>query len=377
MKKLLITFAALLFLTAATASAQTLSATLTGAAEVPGPGDPDGSGFAIIEINGTSIRYTIVVAGIGPVTQAHIHPGAAGVAGPVLITLTESGQLSGTATATQTQINQILANPGGFYVNVHNAEFSAGAVRGQLVSPAGSGIGSRTQYLPVVAKVAGAAGTNFVTDIRIINQGSATANVTLDYFQQSTAGQTAPTATRTVTVLAGQQAVIDDLIGTLSASGLGGLRVTSDQPVSVVARVINDQRAAGQGTTGFSVEALELSEAKTSGTIGFLSNNSTADIGAGVGFRTNVGYFNPSATPVTVTLTARRTSDGTALGTSTITVPGFSQVQGSVFSSLMIDTVASGDQVQPNFYVTYTAPAPLFVYGSVVDNRTGDSVLIQ
>ncbi len=375
MKKLFTLFVVLLCLTAASASAQTLSATLTGAAEVPGPGDPDGSGFSIVEINGTSIRYTIIVAGIDTVTAAHIHTGAAGVAGPVLIGLTTSGQLTGTVTATQAQVNQILANPSGFYVNVHNAAFPDGAVRGQLASPGVEGPGSLTQYLPVVAKVAGAAGTNFVTDVRIINGGSTAANVTLDYFQSSSGGQTAPTATRTVSVQAGEQLVIDDLIATLPASGLGALRITSSQPVTVVSRVINDQRGSNNGTTGFSVEALELGDASTTGTIGFLSNGSTADIGAGIGFRTNMGYFNPTATPVTATFTARRTSNGSVIGSSTITIPGFSQVQGAVFT--VIGGVAANDQVQPNFYVTYTASAPLFVYGSVVDNRTGDSVLIQ
>ncbi len=375
MKKLMVTFAALFFLTAATAGAQTLSATLTGAAEVPGPGDPDGAGIAIIEINGTSIRYTIVVSGIETATAAHIHTGAAGVAGPVLISLTESGQLTGTVTATQAQVNQILANPAGFYVNVHNAQFPDGAVRGQLASPGAEGPGSLTQYLPVVAKVAGAAGTNFVTDVRIINENSTTANVTLDYFQSAAGGQTAPTASRTVAVQAGEQAVIDDLIGTLPASGLGALRITSNQPVTVVSRVINDQRGSNNGTTGFSVEALELGDAKTSGTVGFLSNGSTADIGAGIGFRTNMGYFNPTATPVTATFTAHRTSNGSVIGSATVTIPGFSQVQGAVFT--IIGGVAANDQVQDDFYVTYTASAPLFVYGSVVDNRTGDSVLIQ
>ena len=375
MKKPLIVCALLLLFMAGAATAQTLSATLTGATEVPGPGDPDGSGLAVLEFDGTSIRYTILVAGVGMPTAAHIHTGAAGVAGPILVTLTGSGQLSGTATATQEQVNAVLANPAGFYVNVHNAEFTNGAVRGQLASPSGEGSGSLTQYLPVVAKVAGAAGTNFVTDVRIINEGSAAANVTLDYFQASPAGQTAPTATRTVSVAAGEQSVIDDLIGTLSASGLGGLRITSDQPVTVVARVINDQRGSGAGTTGFSVEARELSEARSSGTIGFLSNGSTADIGAGIGFRTNMGYFNPTASPVTATFTARRTSDGSVLGMSTVTIPGFSQVQGAVFT--LISGVAAGDQVQPDFYVTWTASAPIYVYGSVVDNRTGDSVLIQ
>ena len=43
----------------------------------------------------------------------------------------------------------------------------------------------------------------------------------------------------------------------------------------------------------------------------------------------------------------------------------------------LLDTVAGGDQIQPDFYVTWTSSAPLFVYAAVVDNKTGDSVLVK
>lgn len=43
----------------------------------------------------------------------------------------------------------------------------------------------------------------------------------------------------------------------------------------------------------------------------------------------------------------------------------------------MLTNVAEADRIQPNLYVTWTSSAPLFVYGSVVDNKTGDSVLIE
>lgn len=198
-------------------------------------------------------------------------------------------------------------------MNVHTAEFPNGAIRGQLGSASGEGV--RTAYLPVVGKVTGANNTNFVTDLRIVNHGAATANVTLDYFGAST-------ATAAVAVAPGEQKVLDDVVGaTLHTTGLGGLRVTSDQNVTVTARVINDLRATNAGTTGFSVPAAPLDDATTSGTISFLSQGSLSDIGAGAGFRTNLGYFNPGSSAATLTFTARRTSDGSVLGTNTVTVP--------------------------------------------------------
>lgn len=358
----------------ATALAQSYTAVLSGAAEVPGPGDTDGAGLAVLTIDGSTIRYTILTQNIGAPTLAHIHAGAAGVAGSPVVTLDVNTLTSGAAQNVSADvIAAIVANPAGHYVNVHTAGFPQGAVRGQLVTP--SSQGSRVQYIPVVGKAAGAAGTNFVTDLRIINHGTGTANVTLDYFQQSPGGLAAPSASSSTTVAPGQQKAFDDVIGILGSSSLGGLRVTSNENVEVRARVLNDLRASGQGTTGFAVSAGELGDASQAGTLGFLSAASVADIGSGVGFRTNIGYFNPTATAVTATFTARRSDSGSVLGTKTITIPGYGFAQQGAFT--LIDTVPGGDQVQANFYVNWTSGGPLFVYAAVVDNKTGDSVLVD
>lgn len=121
----------------------TLVANMTGGQEVPGPGDPDGTGTAIVTITGNTINYTIVVRNITlpPVAQ-HIHTGGPGVANPPLVDLPGTwvgNTLIGSTTAAPATIAAILANPGGFYVNVHTTDFPGGAVRGQLaVAPAGS-----------------------------------------------------------------------------------------------------------------------------------------------------------------------------------------------------------------------------------------------
>jgi len=113
-----------------------LATTLTGAAEVPGPGDPDGSGTASIRLNPGQgeVCFELTVSGIAPATAAHIHIGPAGVAGPVVVGLAPptSGTSSGCVSADPTLIKAIIQNPEQYYVNVHNAEFPAGAVRGQL-----------------------------------------------------------------------------------------------------------------------------------------------------------------------------------------------------------------------------------------------------
>ena len=113
-----------------------LTATLTGAAEVPGPGDADGGGSAVITLNQgqNEVCFELTVSNIAAATLAHIHTGAAGVAGPVAVTLTPptEGSSKGCVSAGADLIKNIRQNPQDFYINVHNADFPDGAVRGQL-----------------------------------------------------------------------------------------------------------------------------------------------------------------------------------------------------------------------------------------------------
>jgi len=114
-----------------------LSATLTGAAEVPGPGDADGGGAVKITVNQgkSQVCFEITVSNIADATAAHIHEAAAGQAGPVVVTLAPppaGGSSKNCVNADQELIKRIRQNPENFYVNVHNAEFADGAVRGQL-----------------------------------------------------------------------------------------------------------------------------------------------------------------------------------------------------------------------------------------------------
>lgn len=116
------------------------TASLWGANEIPGPGDANGSGEATIKINmdKRQICYTLTARRIAPATMAHIHAGPAGVAGPVVVPLNAptDGKSTGCAQDVDpTLLRAILRNPGQYYVNVHNAEFPGGAIRGQLHHP--------------------------------------------------------------------------------------------------------------------------------------------------------------------------------------------------------------------------------------------------
>lgn len=115
-----------------------LSTTLTGAAERPGPGDPDGTGTALIRVTPGLGRvcFTLNVANITlPAAAAHIHIAPPTDPGPVVVTLVPpdaSGSSQGCVSTTRALVKAILKNPAGYYVNVHTSDFPNGAVRGQL-----------------------------------------------------------------------------------------------------------------------------------------------------------------------------------------------------------------------------------------------------
>ena len=113
-----------------------VKAVMSGAQEVPGPGDADGSGSfeATIKPGGSQVCYNLEVGGIEPATAAHIHRGGPGEAGPAVVTLQPPthGESGACAEAEAELAREIAAAPERFYVNVHNAPFPAGAVRGQL-----------------------------------------------------------------------------------------------------------------------------------------------------------------------------------------------------------------------------------------------------
>ncbi len=130
------------------------STELTGAAEVPGPGAlPPAGGTATITVNPGQKEICWAIEAEGPpegielpATGAHIHEGAVGEFGDVVVPLTPPeavtpsdeegdevvGFSSGCAEVTREVALDIIQNPEDYYVNVHTSDFPAGAIRGQL-----------------------------------------------------------------------------------------------------------------------------------------------------------------------------------------------------------------------------------------------------
>ncbi len=110
-----------------------LMASLDGASETPAA-DADGSGtfHASLVPDTGKLCYDVASKAIGTPTMAHIHAGAEGVAGPPVVTIKASAPMSTCMTIDKALALKIAQSPGDYYVNVHNAEFPKGAIRGQL-----------------------------------------------------------------------------------------------------------------------------------------------------------------------------------------------------------------------------------------------------
>jgi hypothetical protein len=117
-------------------ASQAFGAVLSGANEVP-PADANSVGTANLLIGGGMVAYALTTTNVTGVTAGHIHRGAAGTNGPVIVdfapTFNGNVALGIVATTAQNEAD-IRANPLGHYVNIHTATFPGGAVRGQLAA---------------------------------------------------------------------------------------------------------------------------------------------------------------------------------------------------------------------------------------------------
>jgi hypothetical protein len=136
---LLALMAALLPPSSSSAEERTFNLELNGQKEVPGPGDQDGEASGTLTIDDVTgaVSWDFKYAGIAVPSAMHIHMGAPGESGGIVVSLDVEtaggeGTLIGSTTAEAEVLAAILASPASYYVNIHNAEFAGGAVRGQL-----------------------------------------------------------------------------------------------------------------------------------------------------------------------------------------------------------------------------------------------------
>lgn len=191
-------------------TATMLSASMTGAAEVPGPGDPDGTGSAVVAVDMTANQACVWFSftAIDTPVAAHIHSGAVGVSGPVVLPLpTPSAAISASCgTAAPAVVSAIAASPSSHYLNVHTGPFPGGALRGNLSQRIVSGSAGPTGTPIVLAPATAAPTTAATTTATPVTTAAPTTTVA----PTTTAAPTttlAPTTTTATTAVAGDTAV--------------------------------------------------------------------------------------------------------------------------------------------------------------------------
>jgi Cu/Zn superoxide dismutase len=337
-----------------------------------------GSAFVTFDPINNGIAWEVDASGIANATLSHIHRAGAGVNGPVIINFaTAAGQIpggrtKGNAAISAQQANAFavsdlpaLYNPTtaiGYYVNVHSSAFPGGEVRGQLV-PA-------NEYdIPIAGRVTNGFGQTFVTDVRIFNPSyNAATTALVEYFPAGASGNANASAATVVNIAARGTAVLDDIGNTLGVSGTtGALRVSSANALAVTSRIYADLRASGKGTFGQFVAAQPRANALRRGVMPQLSNHFDPTSG----YRTNVGFFNPTSSAVTLRLELRD-KEGGLIGQSTLTLQALAQQQaaiGNYFTGVDLTDAA-------NLTLSFDAAAPILAYAAVNDNISGDSIFV-
>ena len=221
--------------------------------------------------------------------------------------------------------------------------------------------GDHVYVVAAAAHAPGLAGTQWVTDLVLHNPGTADARAHL-WFMKAGQDNTGADGVA-VEVAAGTSVAVDDVVASRFGEddASGALLVGCDRPLRVTSRTYND---AASGTFGQFIPGLDLAEAVTGDDGARLVELTRSD-----DFRTNLGVANPTESPVQVEVSLRR-ADGSEITTRSLSVPPFGYLQRTdILGTDVADAFAVVDSKTPG--------ARYFPYASVVDNRTGDPIMVQ
>ena len=225
--------------------------------------------------------------------------------------------------------------------------------------------GPSALWVPVVAHTDGKNGSQWRSDVGLLNPGTGTANVTLTFHGPD------GLVTNTTYVPAGAQSVLVDVLGQLSASGQGALEVSSDRSLKVTSRTYHqastDAACDANGTKGQSYPSLAVGEGLSLGQTAWLPH-----LAESATYRTNIGLVNTSAAAAVV---AVELYDGTGALLATYTVslaPGEWRQETQPFNSKSAQTALDRGFAK----VTVTSGAGVVAFASVIDNITNDPTTI-
>ncbi|MBI2213759.1 MAG: hypothetical protein HYU52_08940 [Acidobacteria bacterium] len=223
-----------------------------------------------------------------------------------------------------------------------------------MISPAA---GAKEVYIPI----SGSVGV-FRTDVRVFNP-SYTDAITVQAYMHPT-GNVDNTGVAPVSfdVPARQMKIFDDvLLSLFNATGLAGIRLTSESDFAATARIYAQ---ASNGTLGQFEVGVEATDALLKGAILQLKSNAA--------FRTNAGFQNTSDEIATVALTLYG-KDNQVVKESTLTI----QPRGVVAPTEVVGLMGGGITADlSDCWLSFDSNRALAAYGSVVDNGTTDPTFI-
>jgi hypothetical protein len=221
------------------------------------------------------------------------------------------------------------------------------------------------RFVPAAASAVGAGGSFFVTDVRVFNPDpESPLTVSASLLRRDTDNSGAPQQVFEVASRSG--VAFDDVLASLfGGDGTGGLVFEANRPFYVTTRTYN---AGGDaGTFGQFIPGQSPSEALASGILLSVLNQPGAN-----GFRSNVGFANPTGSPIGMTVRVYDLAGDGLLGMGTRTLPPFAVTQiNDVFAF-----VGAADHATANASVEFVADAPVLAYASVIDNLSNDPVYV-
>jgi hypothetical protein len=229
-----------------------------------------------------------------------------------------------------------------------------------------------TLTLPSVTSIHGGNGTFFHSDVWILNRSFTNSiDITLRY--RCFAGESCGAGTKVVPLGPRRSVLFSDIVAaTFAAPETAGALEMSWDPtkgqVTSTSRLYTPQLPSP--TSGFANSALPVAAARSRAVfIGLGGSGGNFQ----QGFRTNVGAYNPSGSPVTITFTLHAAT-GAVLGSPVVRTWGPNEA--FQINDIFGAAGAGGTVATDAYLVVSTDGAPVFPYAAVIDNKSGDSVWV-
>lgn len=224
---------------------------------------------------------------------------------------------------------------------------------------------TETWLLPAVASVSGANGTSWQSQLEVLNPTGVSSTVTLTFLE--TGREREPSIPHELTVESGQLLRIDDVVEELfDLRTSGALLLKSSGPLRATSRTFTTSApdAAFEGTFGQRIPAIPMSTVLSPGMLASLPALREDE-----GFRSNVGFVNPTPDPAVVEILALSLL-GEQQASTTIELAPWEHRQLNHF----LRTLGGLEQATLELVVHQGRVA---AYASVVDNVTGDPVYLN